>query len=559
MYTPNIMPDLTFRLSAHDLGYLNIVADLWGIDIQMPDVRSAVSNLVPPMMDTLRFLEIVDALPVEARTALDAIIENDGVMTWQRFTRQFGDLREMGPGKRDREKPHHDPISPTEWLWYRALIGRDFMHWKGELQDCAYIPDELLNLMPPVRSDKPEPLGRPASPGESTHINLAADRVLDHTCTTLAALRMKDPKRSPALLNWQPPYDVVYALLAGMKLISSSEQPVAEDARPFLEMGRGEALAWLVRGWLGSELFNELRLVPSLVCEGAWRNDPRMTREKILAFLSEVPEGVWWHIDSFVSAIQAREPDFQRPAGDFDSWLVRDELTGESLSGFSHWDAVDGALIRFMLTGPMHWLGLIDLSFRRNGGQPTGFKLSDGAEQLLMGKPLQDLPDEDEPIEVFSDGKLIAKRLTPRIARYQLSRFGVWTKETQQTYSYQLTPSSLAAASEQGLKISHLESLLNKYGEAIPPNLVQALHQWDQKGGEVHIQPAVILRVDNAKILQALRNSPTARFLGDGLGPTSVIIKAGAVDKVRAALLRLGYLSEVALDVEDHETGIEEL
>ena len=260
-----------------------------------------------------------------------------------------------------------------------------------------------------------------------------------------------------------------------------------------------------------------------------------------------------------MKAIQAREPDFQRPAGDFDSWLVRDALTGESLAGISHWDAVDGALIRFMLTGPMHWLGLIDLSFRSPGEEPAGFKLSDGAEQLLMGKPLQDLPDEDQPIEVFSDGKLIAKRLTPRIARYQLSRFGVWTKETQQAYSYQLTPSSLAAASEQGLKISHLETLLNKYGEAIPPNLLQALHQWDHKGGEVHIQPAVILRVDNAKILQALRNSPAARFLGDGLGPTSVIIKPGAVDKVRAALLRLGYLSEVALDVEDHETGIEEL
>ena len=291
MYTPDIMPDLSYRLSAHDLGYLNIVADLWGIDVEMPDIRTAVSNLSPPMVDPLRFLEIVDALPVEARSALDALINNNGVMAWARFTRQLhGQLREMGPGKRDREKPHHDPISPTEWLWYRALIGRDFMHWKGKLQDCAYIPDELLNLMPPVRPVKPQPPGRAASPGETSHIKRATDCVLDHTCTTLAALRMKDPKRSPALLNWQPPYDVVYALLAGMKLISSSEQPVTEDARPFLEMGRGEALAWLVRGWLGSELFNELRLVPGLVCEGAWRNDPRITRRKDIS-LSERDSG----------------------------------------------------------------------------------------------------------------------------------------------------------------------------------------------------------------------------------------------------------------------------
>jgi hypothetical protein len=559
MYTPDIMPDLTYLLSIHELGFLRIVAELWGFDLVAPDARGALPELTHHLRDPLNVTEMVEALPDDARKALDTILENDGVVPWQRFTRQFGELREMGPGKRDREKPHHDPISPTEWLWYRALIGRDFMHYKGELQDCAYVPDELLHLMPPVRPVKPQPLGRAASPGETAHTKLAADRVLDHTCTLLAALRMKDPKRSPAVENWQPPYDVVYALLAGMKLISSSEQPVAEDARPFLEMSRGEALAWLVRGWLSSELFNELRLMPGLVCEGAWHNDPRIAREKLIAFLSEVTEGVWWHIDSFVNAIQDREPDFQRPAGDFDSWLVRDALTGESLTGVSHWSAVDGALIRFMLTGPMHWLGLIDLSLRRPGEDPVGFKLSAGAEQLLLGKPQQDLPEEDQPIEVFSDGRLIAKRLTPRLARYQLSRFGDWTKETQQEYVYQLTSSSLAAASEQGLKISHLETLLNKYGETIPPNLLQALHQWDQKGGEVHIQPAVILRVDNAKILQALRSSPAARFLGDGLGPTSVIIKPGAIDKVRAALLRMGYLSEVGLDELDHEAGIEEL
>jgi hypothetical protein len=71
------------------------------------------------------------------------------------------------------------------------------------------------------------------------------------------------------------------------------------------------------------------------------------------------------------------------------------------------------------------------------------------------------------------------------------------------------------------------------------------LRQWDQKGGQARIQPAVILRVDQPRILQALRESPAGRFLGDPLGPTTVILNPGAEEKVAAALARLGYLADI--------------
>ena len=103
----------------------------------------------------------------------------------------------MGPGRRDREKPYLEPVSPTEVLWYRGLIGQDFLMREGELQECAYIPDNLLVLLPPPLPTGPEPPGRAASPGEKAHVWKANDRMLDHTCTLLAALRMEDP-RCPA-------------------------------------------------------------------------------------------------------------------------------------------------------------------------------------------------------------------------------------------------------------------------------------------------------------------------------------------------------------------------
>lgn len=545
------MPDLQHRLQNHDLGFLMIVADLWGVDLAAQDARSALPRLFSALSDASLMTEIVETLPDPSRQALDELVINEGWMPWARFIQRFGELREVGPGRRDREKPYLEPISACETLWYRALIGRDFLRRGGELQECAYIPDEFLEWMPPVQSSAPELPGRPASPGETAHIRPATDRVLDHTCTLLAALRLEDPQRSPAASTWLPPSNVVYALLAGLKLITSSEQPVPEDARPFLEMRRGEALTWLVQGWMASDHFNELRLVPGLVCDGAWHNDPKATRSWLISLLSEVPEGQWWHLDSLINYIHEKHPDFQRPAGDFDTWLIRDEPSGDSLKGLGHWNAVDGALIRYLITGPMHWFGLVDLAAQRPDAAPAAFRLSAWSENLLLGQPVAGMAEED-PVEAFSDARLKATPHTPRLARYQISRFGLWIDETPEAYLYQLTPASLDMAAAQGLKITHLETLLDKYGQTPPPNLIKALHQWEQQGGQVHIHPGVILRVSSPEVLKSLRKSPAGRFVGDPLGPTAAMIHPDAVEKVAAALARLGYLSDV--DFSGHGT-----
>jgi hypothetical protein len=446
------MPDLTYRLGLHDLGFLEIVAKLWGVDLNAPDVRSALPPLTHAMLTPALVNEVVEALPADARQALDTLVGQAGWLPWARFNQKFGPLREVGPGKRDREKPYLDPHSPAETLWYRALIGRDFLRRDGELQECAYIPDDLLDLLPPVKPNEPTPPGRAASPGETAFILPVTDRILDHTCTLLAALRLGDALRSPAVKAWQPPFTEVHALLAAVKLITSEEQPVAEDARPFLEMSRGDALAWLVRGWRESAAFNELRLIPELTCEGAWQNNPVRTRERVLAYLSEVPEGKWWHLESFIQTVFKQEPDFQRPAGDFDTWLIRDAHTGDPLNGIQHWDRVDGALIRYLVTGPLHWLGILDLASPADGQAATAFRFSAWAEQLLLGQPVTQLDPEDQPLSAFSEGRLTASTHTPRLVRYQAARFCLWTAENEKGYTYHLTPKTLSAAASQGLK-----------------------------------------------------------------------------------------------------------
>ena len=55
-------------------------------------------------------------------------------------------------------------------------------------------------------------------------------------------------------------------------------------------------------------------------------------------------------------------------------------------------------------------------------------------------------------------------------------------------------------------------------------------------------------------MLKELRASRAARYLGDPLGPTVIIVKAGAWEKVIGALAELGYLAEGNFDKSSPET-----
>jgi hypothetical protein len=335
-------------------------------------------------------------------------------------------------------------------------------------------------------------------------------------------------------------------LLAAAELLESNTGlPRPEPTRHFLELPRGKALGYLARAWQHSSTFNELRLLPGLDFEGEWQNDPIRARYAVLELLTSVPRNTWWSLPAFVAALKHKQPDFQRPAGDYDSWFIRDQLSGEYLRGFTHWDAVDGALVRFLICGPMHWLGIFDLAAPAEGTRPTAFRFFRWGDPLLSGAPPEDLEEEDDSFLISSDARLRAPRLVPRAARYLVARFCSWESASEEAYSYRLTAASLARAHEQGLRVGHLLSLLRRHALTVPPSLAKALDRWEEHGSEARLERALILRLRSPEMLQALRNSRAARYLGDPLGPTTVIVKPGAGEKVIAALVEMGYMGEI--------------
>lgn len=542
------MPDLTHSLQGRDLGFLRIIASLWGIDLNAPDARTALPALVNAMLDPALACEVVDALPVEAHQALAVLIQSEGRLPWAPFTRRFGGVREMGPGRRDRERPYLSPASPVETLWYRALIARGFLSGEPEPQEFAYIPDDLLERLPALAGEAKAPLGRPATPYESAAPIFISDRILDQATTLLAALRLGMEPAALSVPEGGMPTSILQNLLASAGLLDAQGLPLPEPTRDFLEAARNASLAYLYRAWADSETFNELHQLPGLKCEGEWINQPRQTRQTILSFLESIPPNTWWSIAGFVSALREMQPDFQRPAGDYDSWYIRREGSDEYLRGFAHWDEVDGALVRYLLTGPLHWLGMLDLAAPTPEAAPAAFRFSPWASALLSGALPSGFPAEDGSIQVVSDGRIRLPVNVPRATRYQIARFCQWDGESPDDYRYRITPASLERAKSQGLKLTHLLSLFKKQFTQPPPSLVQALERWEQNGTQARLADVTILRLATPEMLTALRKSKAARFLGDPLGPTAVIVHPGAREKVIRTLVEMGYLTDAEID-----------
>lgn len=549
------MPDLEHTLQGHDLGFLKILAGAWGIELNARDTVTALPVITSGILEHAEFAEVIEALPQDARNVLQALLQNEGRMPWAGFVRKFGDVRRMGMARRDRERPDLKPSTAAEVLWYRGLLGRAFLNLPpaSEPVEYAYIPEDLLPLLPSLHADTQPPLGRPATPNESAHLTPVSDRILDQACTLLAALRLKmEPAELERIDFSKLPVEALKGLLNAMHLLDYDGLPHPERTRAFLEAPRGKALAQMVQGWMEDKYLNELRLLPGLKFEGEWMNDALRARQAILELVSQIPESRWWSLSAFISAVHEQHPDFQRPAGDYDSWFIRDEQSGAYLRGFSAWDEVDGALVRFLITGPMHWLGLVDLAAPEPGAAPTALRLSGWAQALWHGDAPDGLPAEEASLKATSDGRLALPAGVPRAVRYQIARFCHWEGEKERDgkseYLYRVTPAALERARSQGLRAAQLIHLLRRHHDSpLPPALVQALEHWENAGTQALIEKVSLLHVTSPEILAALRKTRAARCLGEALNETTVTIRPGMEEQVASALAEIGYLAESRL------------
>lgn len=550
------MRTLRQSLQDHDHGHLRLIAQLWDLDVPQVDAAALAEALADTLPQPEKLHEMLRALPPGARAALQHLAEEGGRLPWVDFVQRHGELRAMGPGRRDREQPWRDPASPVETLWYRGLIARAFGDTAVGPKEFAFIPQELLHNLPTGPPAGPSELGRPGSRPQQTVRR--SHRLVDDATTLLAALRRRpEPglelteERQRSLRPFfaiPPALPALTALLRELgPLRSEPLEPKPEQVGKFLEISRREAQHELAHTWRNSSGWNDFNLLGHLEPgAGGWPNDPLASRGAALDFLDRVPNQRWWDLEAFLAEVRERYPSFQRPGGDFDSWYLRDRRTGTFLRGVSSWDAVDGALLRAIITGPLHWLGAVDLGLAEEGGHPTVFRLHEAFESLFDPGASRLNDEPSPPGQLLPDGTVEMPRLASRKIRYQVARLCSWKSYAEDVYTYRLRPSAVLASAEQGLELGHVRRLLEEVSpEPTPPGLLRALDRLAENHIEARAQRLIVLRVADSELLDRITSEPrTGRWIEERLGPRAAVVPAEHLDDLLDTAAALGLLME---------------
>lgn len=557
------MPRLRESLLDTSLVRLRVIADFWEIPLTSSRQREVALELTEALDDPDAVGFALGKLTDDQEQALRALLASEGRMPRRVFARDWGRIRRMGPGRMEREKPWQDPVSPAEALWYRGFLYLSFGEGPEGAYDAVHVPPELSQHLPtPKVAERTITLEPADTPGA---VHSCGDRFLDDGCLLVAYVHNQRP-RTRADAGWPDRHE--QRLLARLhatnrerflflRQLASTIGWLVEGEDGHLRLEPEAVTTWLEGGtfhqtsaltetWIDDPVWNDLFHVPGLQPEdtGAWRNDPLLAHHAILRHLKACQPATWYEIESFIEAVKRVDPDFQRPSGDYDSWYIKDKESGAYLSGFESWHAVEGRLLRYLITKPLAWLGLVDLGTEGRDQEPQTFRLSPHGAAFLE---LADPPAEGPPPPArLLPGFRVAMPPRRRYDHFQLARVAEWVR-TGDHFVYRLTPASLKRARQQAIAISRVLEFLEEITEApLPRRLEKALTQWEARGTEASLERGVLLTVSDGQLMEKVLASPRlAPLIEERLGPKAALVREKDWFQVVTRLEEMGILPEV--------------
>ena len=558
-----------------ELARLRVIARLWGLDVATHRPLDIAVELAALMGDPVHAADVWAALPEAERDALRALLAADGMLPAAAFARRFGEIRPMGPGRLEREKPWREPVSSTEGLWYRGLIYQGFVKQGDEAYPVFFVPAELRAALPfhvekPAHAIQLEPAPAP------DNVRAAGDWLLDDLVTLLIfvhneivqsvgeapgiwseaaqqalARRLRDPDAERLAFMSHMVEHLGWVQVGEEGHLSLIPAPVMA----WLKADLAPARATLQTAWRRMTEWNELWRLPTLRPDdtGTWHNDPTLARLALCRHLAAIPSGQWVRIDDFIAAIKAVAPDFQRPGGDYETWYIRDAASGDYLDGFESWDQVEGALLRALLTGPAWWLGLVALGGMAQDAPPEVFCTRASEEAVALSEVPPPLVHADLTVEMPArdparDPARVSARDPAhyRFERFQLARVADLVS-VGDPYVYRLTPTALERAQAQRIDVERVLEFLAGLSEApLPPAVEACVTRWGERGTEAWLERTLLLQVKDVKVMQRILTVGWVnRYVARVLSPTAIIVAERDWPALVDALVELGLLVDV--------------
>jgi XPB/Ssl2-like helicase family protein len=351
-------------------------------------------------------------------------------------------------------------------------------------------------------------------------------------------------------------------LLMQLGLLQERQGAVhAADAEKFFSLSVLERARRCYRLWLETPFWNELgHLREVVVRPGPAPLDPaheevvRARQMLMNRVLAEQP-GTWYELTAFIARTKLYTPYllFPRQYGPraeryslgsnpygWDFRLRRGWLTHRE-----GWHLVEGGFIRTVVSGPLHWLGLVDVKDGSSEANATAFRLTDGIN-LVTSDSLPEI--EDIPrgrLIVQPNFEMVALAPVSEALLIKLDRFAD-RLSLEHIAQYRITKASVTRAIQMGLHADAIQQILEEASgrEEIPQNVRYSLVEWERQARRIELwQGATLLEVDDSALLDDLfAGEETGQMLGRRLSPTLAEVATHQLSPLQEILWRRDYL-----------------
>ena len=518
------------------------------------------------------------------KDALRALLAADGALPAYTFQQRFGPIRPYRPWRADETvtvPPWQAPSSTTETLWYLGLIFLDPPKpTPGHVQHYI-IPADLLpalaTLLPPPVADQNAfvALPRPGRPAD----------LLVHLGIWLASIAAEPV--TPLHGRWLPPR-LVAALVQRLGLDQAPDFRPQRSERhlPYLAFlhyltevaelaGGTERLAITPQGWrwlaaTPAERWRTLwqSWVTAPVAQAhpyrfPWRHLSPQSRQQILRAIRPLPLDRFLPVAAQLAQWRLQDVHSLLPTPLLATEWSDDEEEDDPSTAPAAPPPTNAANdpVAACCTGPLFWLGLLDLAtmveaagvairltphgawllhdepWRAPVAPPVYATITKGAPDTLL------LPVQAQPLHLA--------QLAP-LCQWEAAATGAAPPlEVAQTLT--LDEARIAQAVAHGHQPSQIfQHLADALGRPPSRRLRQRIQRWAAGGQQVRLRPLLVLETATAELLTELqRHQLIRRRLDDTLGPRHAALSPAAAPALLKTLQTLSFYCAAPPEITD--------
>ncbi len=394
---------------------------------------------------------------------------------------------------------------------------------------------------------------------------------------TVLAPPMALPESSLRELSWETGFpgsavDLLVLLLAELGLLSARGRrwiSLKEDFPSFLRSSEAQRIQLLAKAWQATEKWSaalrhrspESALIlrrragqKHLKLEGLIRQLAKARRVP-LRLLSRLETGSWYRFDSLLASLRNLDPNFLLPSrikgsSNGAAWWWEEGESGHQLdpTDESSWLLIHRAYLSALWTGPLHWMGLVDLAY--DDEHLTAFRLTELGGYVLGHRPEPTAGAGEQAALTVGEDLIVTVRADRADAEVHdlLGHAAQLLDAGPRVIRYRITRDTACRAFQRGLTLDAVVAILRERSEnGLPPSVEGTLEGWWRRYGTIRAYQSLTLIsfADDTALKEMLAVTSLEKHLIHVFSPRLAAIEPESLDILRSELVKRGYTPKV--------------